>query len=129
MQDYQHISASLPLSQSENVRFLFGCETEMDKNFNLGISNASFDKFDFIVIPTTHFHMTGFTVEETIQTPIDKTRIWIERFNRVLDMDLPFHKIEIANLTCGLIDASRKNFLKTIDSIPKKTGKYFSVSG
>lgn len=118
VQNYQHISSSLPLPQKENVRFLFGCETEMDKNFNLGISQESFDKFDFIVIPTTHFHMVGFTVEETVKTPIDKAKIWLERLNKVLEMNLPFHKIGIAHLTCGLIDSSRENFLKTIDSIP-----------
>lgn len=117
MQDYQHISASLPLPKKENIRFLFGCETELDKNFNLGISKESFDKFDFIVIPTTHFHMTDFTVPKEVNRPIDKARLWVERLNSVLDMDLPFHKIGIAHLTCGLIDASRTNFLETIDSI------------
>lgn len=120
LQDYQHISSSLPLPQKENIRFLFGCETELDKNFNLGISQECFDKFDFIVIPTTHFHMSGFTIEETVKTPIDKAKIWLERLNRVLEMDLPFHKIGFAHLTCGLIDSSREKFLKTIDSIPEQ---------
>lgn len=119
-QGYQHISSSLPLPQKENIRFLFGCETELDKNFNLGISNESFDKFDFIVIPTTHFHMTDFTVPATVKTSIEKAKIWLERLNKVLEMDLPFHKIGIAHLTCGLIDSSRENFLKTIESIPKQ---------
>ncbi len=120
VQDYQHISSLLPLPQKENIRFLFGCETELDKNFNLGISRESFDKFDFIVIPTTHFHMVGFTVEETVKTPIDKAKMWLKRLNKVLEMDLPFHKIGIAHLTCGLIDSSRENFLKTIDGISEQ---------
>lgn len=120
VQDYQHISSSLPLPQKENIRFLFGCETELDKNFNLGISKESFDKFDFVIIPTTHFHMTDFTVPKEVKRPIDKARLLVERFNSVLDMDLPFHKIGIAHLTCGLIDSSRENFLRTIDSIPEQ---------
>ena len=31
-QNYKHISTSIPLPQVENVRFLFGCETELNKN-------------------------------------------------------------------------------------------------
>lgn len=32
-------------------------------------------------------------------------------------MDLPFHKIGIPHLTCGLIDQSRDKFLETINSL------------
>lgn len=119
MQDYSHISTALPLPQSENVRFLFGCETELDKYFHIGISPERFDKFDFVIIPTTHFHMTDFTVPAAVQEPSDKAKLWVERLYKVLDMDLPFRKIGLAHLTCPLIDRSRENYLKTIDCIPE----------
>ena len=60
-QDYEHISSALPLPQSDGIRFLFGCETELDRNLTLGIAPDNFDKFDFIIIPTTHLHLSGFT--------------------------------------------------------------------
>lgn len=119
IQNYSHLSTALPLPQTENVRFLFGCETELDQFCRLGILQESIDKFDFVIIPTTHFHMTDFTIPLSVKDPLDKAKIWVERLDKVLDTDLPFHKIGIAHLTCGLIDPSRENFLKTIDGIPE----------
>ena len=114
-QDFKHISAARPLPQAEGIRFLFGCETEMDKNMTIGISKACFDEFDFVIIPTTHFHMTGFTIGSSIITPRQKADFWLKKLNALLDMDLPFHKIGIPHLTCGLIDQSRDKFLETIN--------------
>ena len=116
-QDFAHISEALPLPQTDRIRFLFGCETEMDKHMNIGISEKLFDKFDFIIIPTTHFHMTGFTISETAVTPTQKAELWLERLNCIFDRNLPFHKIGIAHLTCGLIDGNREKFLETLESI------------
>lgn len=116
-QNFGHISQAKPLPQSKGIDFLFGCETEMDLNMTLGISKERFDEFDFVVIPTTHFHMTGFTTPESVSTPKQKADYWVKRFSAVLDMDLPFHKIGIAHLTCGLICKTREEFLSTVDSI------------
>lgn len=116
-QNYAHISEELPLPQKDGIRFLFGCETEMDKYLNIGISEKSYDKFDFIIIPTTHMHMTDFTISKSITSPSDKAEYWLERLNRVLDMDLPFHKIGIAHLTCGLMDSSREKFLEILENL------------
>ena len=60
-QNYEHIASLLPLPKADGIRFMFGCETELDRNFTLGISRGSFDLFDFVIIPTTHLHMCGFT--------------------------------------------------------------------
>lgn len=116
-QNYAHISEELPLPQKDGIRFLFGCETEMDKYFNIGISEKSYDKFDFIIIPTTHMHMTDFTISKSITSPSDKAECWLERLNRILDMDLPFHKIGIAHLTCHLMDHSREKFLEILENL------------
>lgn len=45
-QDYNHISAALPLPKAEGIRFLFGCETEMDMNMRLGLSKERFSDFE-----------------------------------------------------------------------------------
>lgn len=120
-QNFEHISASLPLPESENINFMFGCESDMDKFLTLGISKGTFDKFDFVVIPTTHLHMTGFTLEESDDTPEVKAKLWLRRLDALLGMDLPFHKIGIAHLTCKLINAkSREDYVKILNMLTEK---------
>lgn len=121
-QDFAHISQSKPLPQSDNVKFLFGCETELDKFLTLGVSQERIKEFDFIIIPTTHFHMKGFTLsEEQCESLENRAKAWVEHFEAVLDMPLPFKKIGIAHLTCGLIaNSSRIDYLKTLELIPSE---------
>ena len=116
-QNLSHIKQSLPLPQDEKVEFLFGCETEMDKFLTLGISRETIDKFDFVIIPTTHLHMRRFTIEEGA-TLEQRAEAYVKRLDRVLDMDLPFYKIGIAHLTCPLISRDPKgSFLDVLDMI------------
>lgn len=105
-QDYAHICQSLPLPQSEKTRFYFGCETDMDKFFTVGISPERLADMDFVVIPTTHLHMMGFTLDEKDDALSCRARLYVERFHRLLDMDLPFEKVGIAHLTCWLMAKS-----------------------
>ena len=118
-QNYDRISAIKPLPQSENVRFLFGCETELNSDLTLGISKEKLDLFDFLVIPTTHFHMRGFVLTEEEADDINKkAKAWVRHFEAVIDMDLPFEKIGIAHLTCGLIANPREDYLAVLNLIP-----------
>ena len=103
-QNFDHIAENKPLPQGKETAFLFGCETDLDKNFVLGIPKERYDDFHFIIIPTTHLHMTGFTISvEDAESDERRAALWVERFERVLNMDLPFHKVGIAHLVCGLI--------------------------
>ena len=117
-QDLRHVSEILPLPQAEGVKFMFGCETELDSNLTLGISPESYDKFDFIIIPTTHLHMNGYDNVTSIE---DRAKVYVERLDAVLDMDLPFHKVGIAHLTCPLMAYNRKTdpmeHIKIVDAI------------
>ncbi len=119
-QDYDRISRILPLPQDE-VRFLFGCETELNKFGTLGISKKTIDKLDFVIIPTTHFHMTDYTLTTAqLESPKTRAQAWIDRLDRVLNMDLPFHKFGIAHLTSGLIYRNdTERLLETFDLIPE----------
>ena len=120
-QNYASISSAKPLPQGENVRFLFGCETELDKNLTLGVSKERLGLFDFIIIPTTHFHMEGFTLsEEQLESAKNRANAWVERLDAVLDMDLPFHKVGIAHLTCDLITPTRPEYFEVLKLIPQK---------
>jgi len=121
LQNYAHIKKALPLPTDESVEFLFGCETEMNRNFKVGISNALLDKLEFVIIPTTHFHMVGFTIkEENAVSPESRAKIWIERLEALLNMDLPFHKIGIAHLVCPLLAPNREDYLKVLELLPSE---------
>lgn len=116
-QDYAHIAAALPLPQADGVRFLFGCETDLRADLTLGVSPALFDKFDFIIIPTTHLHMHGFTCRGD-EDAVERAKLWVSRFEGVLNMALPFHKVGIAHLTCELM--YRDHHLETLSLLTEK---------
>ena len=120
-QNFEHISEAKPLPQSDKVQFLFGCETDLRQDLLLGISKERFDDFDFVVIPTTHLHMMGFTItEQEGATFKGRADAWVRRLDSVLSMDIPFHKIGIAHLTCGLIAPERPQRLEVLKEISEK---------
>jgi histidinol phosphatase-like PHP family hydrolase len=118
-QDYAHISQAKPLPQSGKVRFLFGCETELNRFLTLGIAKEHLELFDFVIIPTTHFHMKGYTLfEEEIATPAARAKAWSKRLEYILDQDLPFKKIGLAHLTCELLAPTAEEYLEMLGLIP-----------
>lgn len=104
---FEPLSSVLPLPQSENVEFLFGCETDMDFNNVLGISEERFDAFDFVIVSTTHLHLGGHTVRKDISTPEEAAFHWLDKIENLLKKELPFNKIGIAHLTSGHILKNR----------------------
>ncbi len=115
VQNYDYISKALPLPEKEGIRFLFGAETDLDMNCTLGLSRECFDRFDFVIIPTTHLHMDGFTCRGNESTE-ERAKLWVSRLDAVLDMDIPFRKVGIAHLTCELMN--RGHAAETLDLIP-----------
>ena len=106
-QDFEHISKSKPLPQSDGIRFLFGCDTDMRGDMTIGISKERFDELDFVIIPTTHMHMKEFTVPpEYAGRAEGLAELWVKKLEALADMDLPFEKIGIAHLCCSLIYAN-----------------------
>ena len=121
-QNFEHICKAKPLPQDENVRYLFGCETDLRHDMVLGITKEHFDLFDFVIIPITHMHMRGFTVtDEDLATFESRANAWVRRFDRLLSMDIPFHKTGIAHLTCGFIAPEKGQYLEVIKRIPEST--------
>ena len=107
----------LPLPQSEGVRFLFGCETDMDKNGVIGVSPKTVEELDFLIVPTTHLHMPGFTVVGN-EDAAARAELWISRFEALLDAPLPFRKVGAAHLTCHTIYGDRTP--EVIGLLPKE---------
>jgi histidinol phosphatase-like PHP family hydrolase len=120
-QNITHIRESLPLPKDDEVKMYFGCETEMDKNFTIGLAEENFHLFDFIIIPTTHLNMCGFQIPEEAWDSIDKRReLVINRFYHLLEQHYPFHKIGLAHMTCPLAvgpDDRWNNHLKLFGGI------------
>ena len=59
--------------------------------------------------------MNGFTCRGDESTE-ERAKLWVDRFDAVLDMDIPFHKVGIAHLTCSLMN--RGHCQETLDLIP-----------
>ncbi len=118
-QDFAHISKILPLPEDSEVEFLFGCEAEMDRHGRLGIPKARYGDFDLVIIPTTHLHMKGFTVDECDYERSEAiSRVYLERLRLLLDMPLPKGRCGIAHPVCPLmIKHSREDYLRTLDGI------------
>ena len=102
-QNYTHLASALPLPTDKDVRFSFGCEADMDKALTLGIARDTFDKFEFIIIPTSHLHMSGFTIENNVLSAKDRAEYYMRRNNALLEMDLPFSKMGLAHFTSPLM--------------------------
>lgn len=117
-ENLEHISQALPLPQKNGIRYLFGCEVDLDSDMNIGIHKSNYDKFDFIIIATTHFRAW---VKEEVSTE-ERARLYVERFDKVLNSDLPFHKVGIAHLTIDMIDLSTPTaHLDLLDKISDET--------
>ena len=113
------LKRALPLPTDDEVEFLFGCETDMDKNGVIGISPERFDEFDFIIVPTTHLHMKGFTIDESdYGNPQRLAKLWVERFDMLLSADLPFGKVGLAHPCTACIAPEGKKHLETLKLIP-----------
>lgn len=121
-QNFAHISQSFDYEPANprRVRFYFGCETEMNQNFTLGITPERIAALDFVIVPTTHFHMTGFTVPDRELSAEELATLYVERLWALLSMPLPFEKIGIAHLTCPLI-APNGEYIDVLNRIPDKT--------
>ena len=115
-QSYEYITQALPLPESDKVRYLFGCETDLDRFLTVGVSPEIMKKLDFIIIPTTHLHMHGFTLDGS-EGVEERAKLWCDRLEAVLDMDLPFHKVGIAHLTCSLM--YREHYIEVLKTIPE----------
>lgn len=116
-QPYERTREALPLPQSEKTRFLFGCETDMDRYCTIGVSPAVAEALDFIIVPTTHLHMDGFTLDGR-EDADERAALWSSRFDALLDADLPFYKVGVAHLTCSLI--WRNRYLEVLARIPEE---------
>lgn len=101
-QNIRHVCRACPLPKG-SVPFYFGCETELPANGIPALKREHFDLFDFVVIPPNHMHKEGLVRPQGIDTPQKMAVLMENRLENLLMQDLPFEKIGIAHLTCGLM--------------------------
>lgn len=100
--NYDVISQALPLPQAEDCKFLFGCEADMDREYQLTVPPEHYDDFDFIVIAINHMHGSH-ACDQSLKTVPYIAEQLVKRFDAFLDKDLPFHKVGLAHLTDSLL--------------------------
>ena len=105
-QTVEHVFSAGDLPKSDSVRVCMGCETEYCGGTKLGLTREAFDKFDFVVIPPNHFHMENFVRPAEINTPAAIAELLLTRLEELQQLDLPWRKIGIAHLSCGLLNKS-----------------------
>ena len=119
-QNYPHICKDLPLPTAEGISFHFGCETDLNGDLTLGLSKEKYENFDFIIVPTTHFHMSSNLAPEKKDTVEKRVNAYLTRLDALLAMDLPFHKVGLAHPACSLIHKeSREGYLDTLSALPE----------
>lgn len=96
------IEQAKPLPTADGISFLFGAETDMCADGTIGVNAESAKRLDFIIVPTTHLHMNGFTCRGD-EDAAERAEIFIKRFETLLAADLPFEKVGLAHLTCSLM--------------------------
>ena len=121
-QDFAWISQAKPLPQHETCRFLFGCETDMNYSGVIGVPESRFDDFDFIIIPTTHLHMPGFAyLAEDGDTVEKRAAVFTRRFEQFLHLNVPYHKVGLAHITCPLIMPENDQYVKVLNCVTDAT--------
>ena len=102
------LKSVLPLPQREGIRFLFGAETDMDRDMTVGVGPDMAKTLDFIIVPLNHLHMSGFSCRGD-EDAAARAELIVRRFDALLASSLPFHKVGLAHFTDGLIFPGGKN--------------------
>lgn len=102
MQNTAWIARAKPLPQADGIQFLFGAETDMSADGVIGVDRKTMEQLDFVIVPTTHLHMGGFTCRGD-EDEAERGRLWVSRYEHLLRADLPFERVGIAHLTCSLM--------------------------
>lgn len=103
-----------PYPQADGIRLLIGAETDIDYNGVIGADRRTCENFDLMLISATHMHMDGFTCHGN-ESQEERAKIYIQRFDTILNADLPFHKIGFSHPVTDLIG---DNHCAILDMIP-----------
>lgn len=115
--DFMSLASALPLPQAEGIEFLFGCETDMNGSFEMGIHEDLYDAFRFIIVGLNHFVPFNEIVDRNASYE-ERAGVFVKRLYKFLEFDLPFRKMGIAHITDKCIDTRAfEGHLHTLDLI------------
>ncbi|HUS47182.1 MAG TPA: PHP domain-containing protein [Phycisphaerae bacterium] len=89
-QDVPHVLAirrEIP-ADTRGVRVLIGCETEYCGGGKVALSPEAASQFDFVLVPTSHFHMKGFVVPDEALPAPRLAPLLLDRFREALGLNL-----------------------------------------
>ena len=125
-QNLEHIRkalSDLPRTNSDTTIF-FGCETEYAGGNRIGISRQVAMELDFVLIPISHFHMTGFVRPAGVNSAEEVANLWISRYRELLELDLPWDRVGLAHVLDCCIGDLETEFLEHI--MRKPVGELFT---
>lgn len=118
-QDWDHVSKirdRIP-SDTKGVRVLVGCESEYCGDGKIGISAETASRFDFVLLPMSHFHMSGgFIRPKNLHRPKDVASLLMTRLSEVVEIDfitgiahplVPIGFCEHSDEILSMLDASQ----------------------
>lgn len=121
-QDYEHVSRLKPMLENapEGLNVYFGCEAEYDpKRRDVGITEETAEKFDFIIVPNSHTHMM---MPKDFYEPYEKhAEFMIESYNNILDSKVSKYITAMAHPFMAVACPYNNGIL--IDMIPDDTYK------
>lgn len=90
-QNLEHIltiRAQIP-EDTHGVNVLVGCESEYCGDGVVGISREVAEQLDFVLLPMSHFHMTGFVVQQwQVANSRNVAELLVQRFREVIELGI-----------------------------------------
>lgn len=89
-QDIDHVMQirKMVKETSGDLKILFGCETEFTGKDRVALTKEHASLFDYVLIPTTHFHMKDYVCPSSITKPLEVAKLMVERFNEAIALDI-----------------------------------------
>ncbi len=73
----------------EGLQVFVGCEVDMREDCTIAMLPEHMKLFDYVLIPTDHFHMNRNTPEEQVKTNEGVRKIMLDRFTAAVESVLP----------------------------------------
>ncbi|WMJ22106.1 PHP domain-containing protein [Paludicola sp. MB14-C6] len=89
-QDISHVLTikNLLANKTNDLKVLIGCEAEFTGNNKVAMTKEHAALFDYVLIPTTHFHMKDYVCPSNITKPYEVAKLMVQRFNEAVKLDI-----------------------------------------
>ena len=105
-QDIEHVMSireGVSEDDMDGITVLWGCESEYGGVGKVGIGVDAAARFDFVLLPMSHFHMRGYVVPEDLADPGEVANLMVRRFDEVIALGIA-NGIAHPFLPCGHLE-------------------------